>query len=360
METLDVAQFTVGDSILSVIASPLKRGVAISAAAITSLLCGDCHVGLRPPRNDRKEGPALPRRSLLALLSGTILTGLTFSTSWADPLPVGSVRGCIRPPLFVQKYGIRAPAFSTTHRITPGLILQDSAQLAATGSAKIIQEPSWQSAGRLGPIAFDRAGNIYSAPVPHVNVQGNPLERQNTIYRVGTSDGELKEFFSIPVKSSPSARNPFGVTGLSYDCDTDILYATTLSGSTAKEQLGSVVGLSLRNNQIVTRLDGIDAIAISPFNSATGKVLYLGSARRSDIISLALDKDGKIAGDPKTLLSFDKFHETKARKITIDKALLMTVETTEFNYNLIASTELTQRSFKYRYDPGQDAWLAAN
>ena len=53
----------------------------------------------------------------------------------------------------------------------------------------MLQLPTWDDAGYLGPYAVDKLGHIYVAPTPYVSLYINPPDKQNQVWKVDASSG---------------------------------------------------------------------------------------------------------------------------------------------------------------------------
>jgi hypothetical protein len=272
---------------------------------------------------------------------------------------VGSVDDCRKQPPFTQKLGFgRSTLLSTAERTVKGLILIEPGQNGQ--SPRTYQHPSWTMGGYLGPNTFDANGNLYVAPSPRVSLSENPPEKQNTIYKVDGETGEMTVYMTLPVAMPITLRNPYGVMGLTYDCDTNSLYASSVAGSTRNDMVGRVYKIDVNMGDITSRLDNLDAIGVSVFNTPQGKRLYMGSARTQDVLSVALTPQGGFAGQPQvefSLAGLGPDGNDKARKISFDKANNMLVNGTKFGYNL-APPAAQQRpmTYRYRYDASSNGW----
>ncbi len=269
--------------------------------------------------------------------------------------PIGAVVGCQQTPAFVRGLGFgNGVALSTSDRFLQGLILVE-------GERKY-QHPSWKSAGSLAPLQRDAAGNVYAAPAPWIDTLENKPDEQNKVYKVDANTQEMKPFVELPKLKNPTAENPFGVLGLTFDCDTNSLYAATVFGSTRKETNGGLYQIDVKTGKIVSQKQGIDAIGLGVFNSAKGKRLYYGLARNSEIWSVDLNDDGSFANDSRREFSFADAGtrgDDKARRINFTQSagnFEMLVFGIEFGFNLIAPTEKQETVYRYRYDLAKDVW----
>lgn len=258
---------------------------------------------------------------------------------------------CRKVPQFAKDSGISNAAFDTSRRGIQGLVLYD-----VNTPDKIMQAPSWTDAGNLGPLAFDSNGTIYVAPVPNINTLTNPPAKQNTIYQVDPQSGVLSEFYALQNVPLPNQTNPYGIISLAFDCETGVLYASTVSGSTADKTNGSIVAIDVTSKQEIGRLHGIDALSVGLFTDHRGAHLYYGLANRSEVWRVGLTKTGSFAGKPQKVLSYDQFNELKPRKLVFLDNKTMQLHTTEFRYNLVASTEYRQENINFTYSEAKDTW----
>jgi hypothetical protein len=132
---------------------------------------------------------------------------------------------------------------STSERLYRGLVIFDGRVPVTTDPAlrDIHQEPSWDDAGTLGTFVIDRDGHIYTAAVPRTAVSDNPPGSLNVIYRIDSDTAELQPFITLPGAPAGSSDNPFGILGMTYDCDTHALYVSTVAGSTRQAEQGRIV-----------------------------------------------------------------------------------------------------------------------
>jgi hypothetical protein len=263
---------------------------------------------------------------------------------------VGGALDCRQLPRFAARQGFSGQsALSTSESGRRGLTLLDLADRGRT-----YQHPSWLTHGYLGPVTYDRDGNAYTAPTPHVSLIENPPEEQNTLYRVDTDTGEMTELLRLPFASPPSSQNPFGIMGLAYDCATHSLYVSSVGGSTRQAEVGQIVRVDLASGEVADSLPGIDAMGLAVFNGPTGRRLYYGAARQPDIHSVALDARGGFAGWLRHELRIPGWSD-KARRITFDD-LAMQVTGVPFRFTLSVTSDQQQTKYRFKYDPAADTW----
>jgi hypothetical protein len=321
-----------------------------------------------PPRrgSGRRASPpprvALLALGLLLLLAGAGLGWRLLRHEAAAAPALGGLTGCRALPRFAERlgYGGRL-AVSTSERAYAGLVIFDGRVPLAAGPVErdIHQEPSWDDAGTLGPFAIDRAGHIYTAPVPRTAVSDNPPGALNTIYRVDSDSGELAPFVTLPGAISGSAENPFGILGIAYDCDAHALYVSTVAGSGRLEERGKVLRVDLATGAVADEVVGVDAIGLAVFRGRDGKRLYMGLARGAEVGSVALDEAGHAVGDFRSDLALDElgapFGEPRVRRISFE-GTTMALYVVPFSFNLRAVSEQQQVVLRYGYDGEADGW----
>lgn len=282
-------------------------------------------------------------------------------TKTAQLFQPGSVSYCSQTPQFVRNLHVGSNiAFSTSERGTRGLALLS--QSTPGGTQKLYQDPSWATAGNLGPIQYGKDGTLFVAPVPSINVLYNPPDEQNQIYRVDSLTGTMSRFATLPRAGPPSQENPFGVLGLGYDCDLNKLYVSSVAGSTIKQEMGRIYEVDADKGAVEAQLDNIDVLGLAVFNGAKGKRLYYGLARWPEIWSVALDDKGSFQGPPRQELSLANLGprgSDKAREIDFVRDNQMAVHGIEFSFNLIAPTEKQETVYNFDYDKTNDKWTLA-
>jgi hypothetical protein len=291
-----------------------------------------------------------------------VATALPTRDPNAKPWPPGGAARCAASPKFVPQVGFdpQRAAISTSEQSLRGLAL---VEIGANGDTRqkgrIYQHPSWRAGGFLGPIARDASGNLFVGPVPVISVQYNKPGTQNDLYRVDSLTGVLTRTLSLPAAQASDATNPFGILGLTLDCDTNSLYVSSVMGSTRAKEAGRIFRIDLATNSVVAQIEGVDALGIGVFNGAYGKRLYIGHARTSSVRSIALDDAGNFKGEPRAEFSLEGLGprgDDHARRITFTPDQTMQIFGVEFGFNLIAPTEKQETQYRFRYDGTKDAW----
>jgi hypothetical protein len=270
----------------------------------------------------------------------------------------GVANACRAMPAFIRGTGLAGSvAIDTQQQGYTGL------RLVQTQTGQTWQHPSWDDAGHVGAFDRDKDGNIYVAPTPEVSLAENPPALQNRIYRIDAHSGEMALWMELPAAALPSQSNPFGTMGLFYDCDTNSLYASSLAGSSPQQANGRIYRIDVASKTVVSQLDGVDVIGVAVFNGADHKRLYFGSARSSDVYSVALDGKGDFASDSRhefALATLPDGNTTSVRKFSFVQRgagqYLMQVKESEFGFRLMAENNPHKRMYLFGYDARSDGW----
>ena len=260
---------------------------------------------------------------------------------------------CAAVPEFVKERGMRSPVFSSLDRTRLGFVMQE--QLADGQLGPALQLNTWQKFGKLGPFVVTEKGEVFIVPVPSVNTLYNPFAKQNTLLRIDPKTGELAEFFSIPVSVVPSQNNPYGLVGISYDCEKKILFLATVSGSTQKQERGKIISFDLSKQKILDQYEGVDALGLTILVGDGVRQLLYGSARSSGVFKLLLEEDGTFKKNkPEMVCALDRSDELRARKFKLMDSKTMLISSTEFFYNLVALSEFKQPQIEFQFK--DNAW----
>lgn len=268
----------------------------------------------------------------------------------------GNADTCKQQPQFMQGVNLgSAPALASSYENIKGMVVIDTQ--APHDTTRRYQHPSWTIGGYLGSITRDSLGNVYVVPSPLVSLYENPPEKQNIIYKVDTRTAEMKAWINLPSVSLPSTQNPYGALGLFFDCDTNTLYASSVSGSSLERESGTIFQINTVSGEVIGRLDHIDAIGVAVVNWQNQKTLVMGSARESLVLGVPLDEKGNFAGGIRviTRLNFnDSSSLHRIRRISIDETGLVTLQVSVFAYNLM-SPRNSERGV-YTYQIGEQVW----
>jgi len=267
-----------------------------------------------------------------------------------------SLAYCLKLPEFPKKHGLKPPyAIDLRQGSNENMGLKI---IEPRRNGKALRLPGWQNFGFLGLYTLDNFGNIYTAPMPYVSIDINPPKEQNKILKVDAKSGEMKEFLRLPSKNTPTSKNPFGVIGLAFDCESKSLYATSIAGSTYKEEAGKLFQIDNKDKKILNTYDNIDVMGIAIFKGASGKRMYLGLARKPEVYSIGLNEKGGFNDDLRfefSLIDVPGGGDYKAHRIKIANGM-MTLKTREFSYTLIAASTNLRVIYTFKYNVDKDKW----
>lgn len=281
--------------------------------------------------------------------------------------PLNSPPDCRAKPGFIDRIngidGKRA-AISTTELNVNGLTLVELEQPQFPNSKRLktYQHESWKMAGSVGPFTLDQFGNIYIVPSPKVNVLENPIKDQNIIYVVNSGTGIMEPLINLPYDSTlltSNFRNPFGLIGITYDCEDFTLFASSVLGSTPEIEKGVIFHINPFNKKIISALKNIDAFGMIPIQMGNEKRLLYGLARTGDVYSVLLDNKGQFVGKPRKEFSLEGLGERgddKVRKFKVNKEGDLEVYGLQFYYNLTAPTEKPESKYVFHYNSNAMTW----
>jgi hypothetical protein len=271
---------------------------------------------------------------------------------------------CKRQPEFIKSIGFdpARTAYSTSENRKMGLHLIQFNPTGDTtnGGKKLYQHPTWKSAGWLGPILIDPQGNCFVGPIPVINLLDNPPAKQNIIYKVDATNGEMKPFLELPVAKNISKTNPYGILGFAFLCESNTLYVSTVQGSSRDKEEGYIYAIDIASGKIIDQIANIDVLGMGISYISGKRTLYFGSARTSDVFSVSLSKEGKFNNHPSLSFSISDIGprgDDKVRRIKFDKATgNMQVYAVEFNYNLTAPTEKQENIYSFSWNSDIQKW----
>jgi len=271
---------------------------------------------------------------------------------------------CKKNPAFIKKFGYD-PALSylsTSDQHIMGLVLIESSQPGKSNVAanKKMQHPSWTSAGWLAPILIASTGDIYTAPAPYVNIFNNPINNNNTIYKINSETGIMEPYLRLPDADSINTENPFGIIAMALLCDVNVLYVSTLAGSKRHNEKGHIYAIDLNSGKIIDQLNDIDAMGLAVCYTTGKRELYFGKARDPQVEAVEIDKNGHFSGNHRLAFSLEGLGprgDDKVRKIRLNKEGTLTLYTMEFNFNLIAPREKQENLYNIFWDEDQKKWI---
>ncbi len=276
---------------------------------------------------------------------------IVFAFFLTQTLDAQVIRDCRRMPNFVSSlgYDLQKSGFSTSESKYMGLTF---VEFGADGRNKVYQHQSWKSAGFLGAMLIAENGTIYVTPTPSVNTYYNKAAEQNYLYKIDATMQLMTKVIDLPMAAPVNTENPFGLIGLAYDCDTKIIYATSLAGSTSSKELGRVFAIQSTDYKVVAMLENIDCLGIGLGMMNGEKRLFLGKTRNNEVQSIGLENNGAFKGTPRLEIKLDGLGprgDDVARKIRFLPDGTLQVQAVEFYYNLIAPTEKQESKFMFKY-----------
>lgn len=330
----------------------------------------------RKPQQTRgrtQPGPVAPQRpvglpplAVAAAVAVLLIAGLAAlalrpqaatetPTAAAVPEPTD---GCVGLPPFARDpaTGLAGALALATDQPPKGLVL-----LSLSDGGAPYQQETWDDGGYLGAMAIDGAGNVYAAPTPRQSLADNPLAGATTLWRADGATGAMAPFVTLPGEAIE--RNPFGVLGLSYTCELDLLYAGSVIGSTPTTERGGVVVID-RAGQIRGRaLEGVDVMGVVVLRAGEGYTLLAGLARSPEVVAVPLDGQGLATGPAMPAIDLTAGGATpseRARKLRLVNGELI-VDLVPFNYSLqtSASGQSQVRRAAWVFDPFADAWVVS-
>lgn len=279
------------------------------------------------------------------------------------------IKPCQQMPAFVRTLGFDPEwtALSTSEKNKMGLALvvyqkQENATKPLPNGPRqtVYQDPAWKEAGYLASITTDFNGNIYTVPAPRITLQFNPMEKRNTLYRIEGSTGRMSAFYRFPANPDNGLRNPFGLLGLHYDCSSDQLVVSDLSGSGRQQEKGKIYLLNVKDKKIVDVYPQVDALGLYvAYDENEKKRIYFGSSRSSKVFSMLYAKNGK--WDRQSLRLEVNLNglgpngDDKAKKIRMNDGELI-VSGIAFEYNLQAASEKPETHYHFRWNPNKKSW----
>jgi hypothetical protein len=298
---------------------------------------------------------ALPAPSKPGPAAGTLMTAPPSKSNRVD------VIACRANPRFLggmKEFGAQS-FFSTSERFRKGLVLIDGPQ-----KKLMWQHPSWKEFGWLAAIHYDERGNIYTVPAPRINVLENRPHQQNRVLRVDSGTGNLRLLAELPTpQGADLTQNPYGALGLAYDCETRLLYVTTIAGSTRTAERGRIYALDPDTGKVRFQLDGVDAMGLHLVKMGGDKPgdkrLYFGRIREPEVWSVAIAGNGAMLGEPRFEFSMEGLGprgDDKARRINFTPDGQMLVWGIEFSVNLVAPTEKQQSVYRFRFNADTRQW----
>ncbi len=262
---------------------------------------------------------------------------------------------CKIPPPWFRDLNVNPArtALLTNERRVTGLALIEYG--ANKEKKKVYQHPTWDDAGNLGILTTSHLGILYVTPWPKINLLGNDPKDQNILHYIDPQTQELKSLIDIPIPKNKT-NSPYGLLGVTYYCEANMLYTASVAGSTYTEERGKIYAVSLDNTgrkaKIADHIEG-DAMGLLVVNLNNQKRLLFGKARTSELWSVQIDENGKFAGQPRKELSIFGLGpkgDDKVKKINFNRAGELVLNCVTFDYNLAtAHPNISENNYRFKY-----------
>ena len=258
-------------------------------------------------------------------------------------------QSCARPPQFLSALKIPQPVMiDLSQKRFKGIAL-----LYGKNFDKVLHPKQWEQYAHLGTYAADRAGNLYLVPTPYISIEPTTFNLQKNIYKLDSKTGKLTLWMHID-DIHPSAKNPYGLSAITFDCDDGTLWMAAIDESDYREQKGVIYHIDPRTKEILQRLEGMDALSLVLLKSSHGKYLLAGSARDNALYTYPIT-DQKLIDKPIKLLELPNANE-HIRKIKVTGINRLELQSIPFSYTLIAQTAKKDRIlYDARWNP-QGQW----
>jgi hypothetical protein len=243
---------------------------------------------------------------------------------------------CVVLPKFLQKMQIPQPiVIDLTQKRFKGIALQYGKDLKG-----VLHPKQWEQFEHFGTYTLDEKGNIYLIPMPYISILPTTFNLQKNLYRLDTQTGKVSIFMHFD-DVLPTAKNPYGLQSIAYDCDDKTLWIAAIDESNYQKQKGIIYQVDPKTKSILRTIKGFDALSLSILKTDQSKFLLLGSARDNGLYKYDLLKQDKKQKPVKIVtLPNDNEH---IRKIKIKGNNTLELQTIPFSYTLIAQTAKQDR-----------------
>ncbi len=256
-------------------------------------------------------------------------------------------RSCARLPKFLYENGFSAPIIDLSQIKYKGVAFIDKK------TNRVLHSKLWERYDALGTYSIDNLGNIYLTPNPFISITPATFNLQKAIYKLDNS-GNLQRWLVID-EITPSAKNPFGLISIVFDCDDKTLFVSSIDKSDYKKARGRIYHIEPKEKKILEKIEGFDALTLAILKTKQNKYLLAGSARDNGVYANKFENN-KLSKNFIKLFEIPN-PELRVRKIRVIGKNKLYLEAIKFNYSLIAQTTNKQR-FHYiaTYNPKTKEW----
>jgi len=245
--------------------------------------------------------------------------------------------GCAKPPQFLAHMKISQPVIiDLSQKRFKGIALHHGKHFGQTLHPKI-----WEQYEHFSTYATDEKGNIYLVPMPFISILPTTFNLQKNIYKLNSQTGKISIFMHFE-DVHPSARNPYGINAIAYDCEDKTLWVSAIDESDYQSQKGVIYHINPQTKEILQKLEGVDVLSMALLKSEKGKFLLVGSARDNGLYAYAINK-GKLT-KPTKLLELHNANE-HIRKIKVTNKNELELQSIPFSYTLIAQSAKKDRIY---------------
>ena len=257
------------------------------------------------------------------------------------------VRGCAHLPMFLYKAGIKRPIIDLSQEHYTGIAFYFDR------GTKAFHKKQWEQFEHLGTYTIDKSGNIYLTPTPFISIKPTTFSLQKGIYKLDSKTGELSKFMTID-EVEASAKNPYGLISIIYDCKDNTLWVSSIDKTDYKGVKGRIYHIDIAKKEVIDKYEGFDALTINWLYTKNKRYLIAGSAIDNGVYLFAL-QNNKLQ-KPVKLFSLPNA-QLRVRKIKVVGKNRLKLEAIKFNYSLVAQTSEKQREvFEASYNSQTKTW----
>jgi hypothetical protein len=246
-------------------------------------------------------------------------------------------QSCGIAPRFLQQLNIRQPVIiDLSQNRFKGVAFHHGENMEQTLHSK-----AWEYYESFGTYTLDEQGNLYLAPMPHINTTPSTFELQKNIYYIDSATGKLAIFMHID-DVFPDSNNPYGIHTLVYDCEDKTLWIAAIDETNYQGQKGVIYHVDPKTKTILQRVNGFDAHTLNILQTTKAKYLLAGSAIDNALYAYQII-DGSLSSSPVKLLELTNSND-HIRKIKIKENNYLELQITPFSYALIVQTTKNYRT----------------
>jgi len=258
---------------------------------------------------------------------------------------------CGKQPNFLTKLHIKAPvAIDLSQQRYKGL-----AFLHGKALSKVLHLKTWEQFDYFSSYALTPTGNMFLTPMPYISVKEQTFEFQKNIYKLHSNSGKLEVWLHLD-EVHPSSNNPYGIIALTYDCDDNSLWISSLDETDYTHNRGVIYHVDVASKKILQRVEGVDALSLKLIKSEKGKFLLAGMARENSLNAYAIVEQ-EMKQTPLTLFNIGE-STCRIRKISVIGKNQLKLKTIPFSYSLIAQTQEgnIRKTYTVLWDSSQLLW----